>query len=168
MKQTVYILFLLLLFACTTNEDEKTDNATNHPTPGDSSDRSSVSGYTKSDAIWVYRFDSTLNDFKPVKLRAVLPDTLTAGMICSILNASWPEVQAKIIRMSKDTIYISIPESNYLTQQMGSSGAQAYMVAATFSFTELKGIKYVTFDFEEGDHAIPGVYNRTSWDMQLQ
>ncbi len=34
------------------------------------------------------------------------------------------------------------------------------MISTTFSFTELKGIKFVSFNFEEGDHGVSGVYNR--------
>jgi hypothetical protein len=47
-----------------------------------------------------------------------------------------------------------------ITQQMGTSGADDYMTTTTFTLTELKGIKYVNFDFEEGDHAVPGTYSR--------
>jgi len=47
---------------------------------------------------------------------------------------------------------------------MGSAGAESFMVSTVYSFTEIKGIKYVSLDFEFGDHANPGVYNRNSWD----
>jgi hypothetical protein len=168
MKQVTQLFLLILFFACNTQDNENTVDKNTQNTTVDTSGNATSSGKTQSDAIWVYRFDSILNDYKPVKLRAVLPDTLTAGMICSILNATWPDVQAKVIKTSKDTIFIAIPQSDYLTQQMGSTGAQEYMVTATFSFTELKGIKYVSFDFAEGDHAVPGVYDRSTWDMRLQ
>jgi hypothetical protein len=49
---------------------------------------------------------------------------------------------------------------------MGSAGAESFMITTTYSFTELKGINYVSFDFEEGDHAMPGVYNRNSWAIK--
>ena len=55
-----------------------------------------------------------------------------------------------------------IPHSEMLTERIGSTGAEIYMASATRSLTELKGIKYVNYDFEEGDHATPGVYNRNS------
>jgi len=47
---------------------------------------------------------------------------------------------------------------------MGSAGAESFMVSTVYSFTEIVGIKNVSIDFEAGDHASPGVYNRNSWD----
>lgn len=47
---------------------------------------------------------------------------------------------------------------------MGSAGAESFMISTTFSLTELKGVNYVSYDFEEGDPSRPGVYNRNSWD----
>jgi hypothetical protein len=43
---------------------------------------------------------------------------------------------------------------------MGTTGARAFLSVATYTLTELKGIHYVDFDFIEGDHAVPGTYNR--------
>jgi len=37
------------------------------------------------------------------------------------------------------------------------------MATATYTLTEAKGINYVDFDFEEGDHAVPGTYSRESF-----
>jgi len=85
-------------------------------------------------------------------------------MMEKIINKTWPRVQIKYIKTSHDTAFISIPESEVLTQQMGSAGAESFMVSTVYSFTEIKGIKYVSLDFEFGDHANPGVYNRNSWD----
>ena len=48
----------------------------------------------------------------------------------------------------------------YTSQQMGTTGADEYMSVITFTLTELKGVRYVNLDFEEGDHASPGTYNR--------
>lgn len=59
---------------------------------------------------------------------------------------------------------VEIQWFNPLTQQMGSAGAESFMISTSFSLTELEGINNVSFDFEEGDHARPGVYNRNSWD----
>ena len=44
--------------------------------------------------------------------------------------------------------------------QRGTTGADDYMSTTTFTLTELKNIKYVNYDFEEGDHAMPGTYSR--------
>jgi hypothetical protein len=70
------------------------------------------------------------------------------------------QVTLEYVKTSNDTVYVKIPDSAYLTQQMGTLGSHAYMATATYTLTEAKGINYVNFDFEEGDHAAPGAYKR--------
>jgi hypothetical protein len=38
------------------------------------------------------------------------------------------------------------------------------MAIATYTLTEMAGIKYVHYDFEEGDHAEPGTYSRANFN----
>ncbi len=168
MKYIIPFSLLIILVACHNTEKPLTPDKNSTAKSSDSSSKDSSSVRHYSDAIWTYKFDSTIQDYKPFKNRAVLRDTLTAQMICSILNHTWPDIQVLVLKTSYDTLFLSIPQSNYLTQQMGTTGAMEYMVTATYSFTELNGIKYVSFDFDEGDHAVPGVYDRTSWDLKLQ
>lgn len=122
--------------------------------------------YQPTDALWEYQLDSATNDFKPVKLREVVADSLTAQQVEAIVNNTWPNVQIEYLETSGDTVYIEIPESMVLTQQMGTAGAKQFLVSTTYSFTELSGVQYVAFDFVEGDHAMPGVYNRKSWESE--
>ena len=158
-KKILLILsFILFLFGC---KDSATENDIERPEPA-KIDTGNVALQEETKAIWKYEFDSTLNDYKPVQQRSV-SSPLTPQMIEQIVNKTWPQVQVKYIRTSHDTVYVSIPDSHVLTQQMGSTGALEFMVSTTFTFTELKGIQFVSFDFEEGDHAAPGVYDRTSW-----
>ncbi|WP_257658179.1 hypothetical protein [Parapedobacter lycopersici] len=82
-------------------------------------------------------------------------DTLTRR-----LALAYPEIQLRMDRVSNDTAYVRIADAEYLTQQMGSSGATMYLLEATYAYTELPGIRVVHFDFREGDHAIPGAYTR--------
>lgn len=59
--------------------------------------------------------------------------------------------------------HIEIINAEYLTQRMGTSGAQNYLAATTFSLTETPGVRAVDFNFPSGDHAAPGVYTRESF-----
>jgi len=59
--------------------------------------------------------------------------------------------------------HIEIINAEYLTQRMGTSGAQNYLAATTFSLTETPGVRAVDFVFPPGDHAAPGVYTRESF-----
>lgn len=119
-----------------------------------------------SGPIWVYDFDESINDFKLIKFRDVAPDILTAPGIEEIINRTWPKIQIKYVSIAHDTILISIPESEVFTQQMGTAGARQFMISTTYSFTELPSVNYVKYEFEIGDHATPGVYQRGSWGVK--
>jgi hypothetical protein len=59
--------------------------------------------------------------------------------------------------------HVEIIDAEYLTQRMGTSGAQNYLAATTYSLTEMPGVRGVDFIFSVGDHAAPGVYTRESF-----
>jgi hypothetical protein len=115
-------------------------------------------------ALYSYTFNEELETYEINRLRPFDNDTLTGEGLEKIINKTWPQVQIKYNGSSNDTAFVSIPDSQVLTQQIGSAGAESFMVTTTWSFTELNGIKHVAYDFEVGDHATPGVYNRNSWE----
>jgi hypothetical protein len=88
------------------------------------------------------------------------PDTLTPAAVIAYLNSINANVQLQEIRTSNDTLYVKIPQAMYLTQQMGSSGPVLFFAEAVYNLTEIPGIRYVNFDFEEGDHASPSTISR--------
>lgn len=59
-----------------------------------------------------------------------------------------------------DTAHVKVTDHRQLTQEMGTTGATAYIQAITYTLTSLPGVEYVDFDFEAGDHAMPGKYSR--------
>lgn len=158
------ILFgmILLIFGCNTaqRDDRTTDDEILEPVV----DSESSVVNESLEAIWAYDYNTESEEFEVKQMRSVDKETLTGETVEKIINKSWPGVQIIFTGVSNDTAFVSIPDSKVLTQQMGSAGAESFMVSTTFSFTELKGISCVSFDFEEGDHGIPGVYNRKSWD----
>lgn len=154
-------LILLIIGCNTTQQKDKTTDDTDEKSEI-RSESSSV--YDPTEAIWGYDYNQQTEEFEVNQLRMVDTDALTGETLEKIVNKTWPRVQIKFIRTSNDTAFITIPSSEVLTQQMGTAGAEAFMISTTFSFTELKGINHLSFDFEEGDHAAPGVYNRNSWD----
>jgi hypothetical protein len=68
--------------------------------------------------------------------------------------------KVKLLYVKKNIASVEVINAGYLTQRMGSSGAQAYIASVTFTLTENPQIKKVNFIFEEGDHAMPGTYSR--------
>lgn len=90
--------------------------------------------------------------------------SLTLDALTLALRTNYPEIGLEVDRISNDTLFVRIADASYLTQQMGSSGAQVYIMETTYAYTELPNIDVVHFDFAEGDHAIPGDYTRHSFN----
>ena len=90
-------------------------------------------------------------------------DSLSPAKLIQKLNNLYPEILLRFIKISNDSIFVAINKSNYLTRQMGSSGAEAYLAEVTYNLTELKDINFVDIRFIEGDHASPGTYSRTDF-----
>lgn len=111
-------------------------------------------------------WEATLNDSGRLEVKRSeqpRPDSLSPEAFTIFLNKRYPNVQLQLIKTSGDTLYMSIPEPTYLTQQMGSSGPQIYFADVVYNLTDIPGIRYVNFDFEAGDHAAPAVLNRNSF-----
>ncbi|SEL62004.1 hypothetical protein [Parapedobacter koreensis] len=90
---------------------------------------------------------------------------LTIEALTQALITNYPEITITANNVSNDTLYLQVADAQYLTQQMGSSGAQMYLLEATYAYTELPNINAVNFSFEEGDHAMPGTYTRTYFEQ---
>jgi spore germination protein GerM len=69
-----------------------------------------------------------------------------------------PKLKLKDIK--ENVVNVEVINHEYLTQRMGSTGADEYLAVATFTLTENDHIKSVNFIFEVGDHASPGLYSR--------
>jgi hypothetical protein len=70
----------------------------------------------------------------------------------------------KLLRVSADTVYLRVINDFYLTQSMGTAGAEEYITRSATSLLEINGIHYVDFDFKMGDHAYPGTYSVAGYD----
>jgi hypothetical protein len=91
-----------------------------------------------------------------------MPDA-TVVLIISELNQRYekdrlPKLSLK--KMANATAIIGVDDGDILTLQMGTHGATSYIQSAFFSITSVSGIDCVLFEFQEGDHAIPGKYCR--------
>ena len=114
--------------------------------------------------LWVSVYDTSKNQFYLKQQRTINTDTLTTASLISDLNAAWENIKLVFVKTSNDTIYVAIPDSKFLGQQMGSAGAQAYMASTTYNLTELKGIRYVNYDMPSGDHISAGIYSRKDFE----
>ena len=152
MKRIILVAGLVsLLYACGSN---KTDQ------PEITNDSTDIS----------YSWEATLNDstgrLEVVKREGLTPDSLSAQSVIDFLNKKNQFVQIQYSKTSGDTLFVRIPEATYLTQQMGSSGPTVFFAETVYNLTEIPGIHFVNFDFEEGDHASPGVFDRDTFKDQ--
>lgn len=118
----------------------------------------------ESKLIWITDYDTLSGDFFLKQQRTINADSLTAGRVIASINAAWEDIVLVFEKLSNDTLYVSIPDSEFLTQRMGSAGADGYLASTTYNLTEVKGIKFVNYSFEEGDHLSPGVFNREDFE----
>jgi len=76
------------------------------------------------------------------------------------LNNQYENILLEKVSIKNDTILLKINDSEYLTNQIGSSGAAQYISQAVINLTSVPGIKYVLIAFKEGNHASPGLWSR--------
>jgi hypothetical protein len=100
-------------------------------------------------------------DEKPLPYKSIpnaTPDRLVGELNTMFKRSQLPRVLLMAIK--GHTARVRISDERQLTQQMGSAGATGYIQVVTYTLTSLPGIENVDFDFQEGDHAVPGRYSR--------
>ena len=165
MKFELFIVFVILTLLLSCNSgSEKNVNPDVEIEDTVFESASTASGdsalYIKNKSL-LWQVDS--KGFKLQKPKVSGIDTMSAKNIIQLINTNYDSIHLDYVKTSHDTIYVHIPHSEMLTQRIGSTGAEIYMASATWSLTELKGVKYVNYDFREGDHASPGVYSRNNF-----
>jgi hypothetical protein len=164
MRTNLTILLLLIILSCNNHDtDNEAVNADSSFIEQDSVSPSNEDPIPFKNLVWVSVFDSAKRDIELTQQRMVNPDTLTAAKLINEINVAWDGIKLEFRKISNDTLYVAIPESSVLTQQMGSSGAFSYISSTTFTLTELKHIKFVNYDFVEGDHLSPGTMKRSDF-----
>ena len=115
--------------------------------------------------FWRSDFDSN-GHLKMVKIRPISTGSLNYKSIIKFLNGNnSPKDKNYLIfkKIRHDTLHLKIKNTTSLTQEMGTAGAMLYLAEITYNLTELKNIRYINMDFEEGDNATPGTYTRNSF-----
>ncbi len=164
-KIFIGIVISIALLSCHSQDDTKTSTPevvtedTVYDSPTTPSNDSVL--YVKNQSL-LWHVDDT-KGFKLVKPKVEGIDSMSAINVIGLINNNFDSVHIDYVKTSHDTIYVHIPHSEMLTERMGSTGAENFMASATFSLTNAKSIKYVNFDFVEGDHAAPGVYSRDNF-----
>lgn len=159
MKKILFLTFIVVhLFSCNSGKSDKVATFSDTLT----SKIDTVAVEKNLHYFWSADLDQK-NGLVMKKVSPLNPDSLNAESIINHLNEIYPEIKVTYLKKSNDSIYVRIGDSKYLTNQMGSSGADAYLAELTYNLTELVNTNYVNVRFREGDHAAPGTYARTDF-----
>ncbi len=154
MKQFLILIFVsLLITSCGNNKADQ---------PATDNDTATVT----INYIWQATLNDTSGKLEMKKVETTNLDSLSPASIVTFINTSDSSVHLDLIKTSNDTVYIKIPDATFLTQRMGSTGSTMYLAGVVYNLTELPGIRFINFDFEEGDHAQPGTLSRDSFNDQ--
>ncbi len=160
MKKYTWIAMFTVLLSCNQKKNNEANVETDTTIVFHNSDTTSVK--TDTHYFWGSSWD-TEKGLVMIKTLPLNKDSLTVPLIIGKLNKMYPEIQLRYLKTSEDSVVIYIDRSSYLTQSMGSSGAQEYLAIVTFNLTEIPGINFVNLNFKAGDHASPGTYSRTDF-----
>lgn len=159
--KNIYIIIVATVFvSCNTKKSEEPVSKIDTAGFVIHSDASDIK--TDSHYFWSADLDPK-KGLVMIRTKPLPDDSLKAPNIIQMLNDQYPEIQLRFSKVSNDSIFVKINKSNYLTQQIGSSGAEAYLAEVTYNLTELKDIHFVDISFKAGDHASPATYTRTDF-----
>jgi hypothetical protein len=121
-----------------------------------------------SEYYWKAVYDTIAN--KEYLIRGKMLDSIskTHNELIGILNLRKPICKIDYIGLDGDTIRIKILEDEYLSEQMGTSGAENYIGETIYTLTENDSIKYVRIEMNYGSHANPGLYSRNDYKNLLR
>ncbi len=161
-KTTLYILALFALTAC--NSDTKDAGS-------ESNEQSVTQPKTAQpaqlfDVPWAAVLDSSSQKITMIKTKEVKEEDLNVANVTESLNRKYPDIFLSDPTQKNDTVFVKIKDSDYLTQGLGTMGAEIYLAESTYSFTQIPGVGYVTYDFKLGDHASPGTFTRENFKFK--
>ncbi len=139
------IVAIVLITACKCNNDQQ------EPTAEDSI-------LVIPDTLLVYDVNTDTRTWK--KFTEVPDSAFTAIRIVNGLNQKYPEVQLQLIKQSNDTLYVIVPNNEFLGERMGNAGAVSWFSDAVLNLTGVPGVTYVNIQMEKRSHALPGVFTK--------
>src|SRR5690554_4155100 len=150
----------MLLNGCMTESTENNELADSLNTQ----DNQVVDSSTSTSLPYEVNYNEETGRFSIVENQETNTVPQTGEMLILALKNKYPEIELRLGDKRNDTLDVYIDNAFYLTQSIGTAGANAYMAEATFAFTSLDSIKTVNFIFEAGDHAIPRTYKRSDFE----
>ena len=164
MKLLKFILPILLFASCNSNNDEAKINDVDSSGIADTvftpiKDPGKVYEVVGPEGYYVWDVNVEKKTLKknPAIVTADI-DSIIIG-----LNSQYENILLEKVALRKDTLHLKISNSEYLTNQMGSSGPNQYIAQAVINLVSVPGVKYVHIDYKEGSHAAPGTWSRKNF-----
>ena len=160
-KHFTVVVFLSFFFACNSNDKKKEETTPVKPADTISASKSGDTAKTIVNSSMIWTVETGKEETEKLQgPENVQLDTLSSAKLVNLINKNFPDIRLNFLKISNDTIYVKIPDSKRLTEEIGNTGAENYLASTTFTLTELKNIRYVNIAMKPGDHAEPGVYTR--------
>lgn len=161
-KLTAFLLLIPVLWISCTN-DRKSDKQAETEKAIEPKETASAESEKLLVLPWTAVYNPQTQQLELKHNEASNAGNLTIQDMIDAINLKYPETKLYKTSQQNDTLSVTINDASFLTQQSGTTGAEAYLAEATFALTELQGIKAVNFHFQEGDHAAPKTYTRESF-----
>lgn len=152
MRYLTTLLFLAVMISC--NNDASTSVKEN--------DSSQIQKWFDTDTLLVW--DCSAEDHTKKRIFHPSDSITSAQALVNGVNKTYAEVKLTFDHISNDTMYVTIPKANWLTDQAGNTGAEQYLAFAALNLLEMKGVNHINFLFEGGAHARPSTYTDLDFD----
>ena len=162
MKNLLFLfLITIILFSCGSNDSkEEVVYKTERDTALVAANPDTSVKIINNKLFWSVQANAQNEKRELKKPSTVAINTFAPQQLVDSLNNIFADMQLIYKKIGHDTLYISMPKSTRLTNNIGDTGAENYLATVVYNLTELPGIKYVNLDIAPGNHAEPGVYSR--------
>ena len=165
------ILITFFLFSCQTNSIKSDHVAMDNvkqpflqDTTVTTEDYNALTSSRALPYVWIVDTDKktkTKNpDFKE--------EYLNVDTLIYVLNQVHPGIILNKLKISRDTLFTEIIDSEYLGERIGSSGAYAYIADVIINLTSVKNINFVKIEFEDGSHISPGTWSKKEFSDYVE
>lgn len=156
------VILSFLFFACNNSSTERNSvhkDTTRQVTDQDSSAKAGIADLAKSAGTILYVWSVDFENKTKTKNPKFKSDYLSIDTLIKGLNELYPNIRLDKVKISNDTLFTKILDSEYLGERIGTSGAALYIAEAVINLTSIDKIKYVKIEFDEGSHASPGIWS---------
>ena len=149
------LLFPLTLWSCMGDSESSSTSTDSIANTSDAVVEPKVSSVT-------WKYDAEADSM----VQLAVPDRLSIDQVLADLNKQYQSMQLDLVKTSGDTVFVKMNDVTLLSQ-MGSSGNYGVLAEIVYSLTEVRPFQFVHLDFEELDHATPGLYDRERFNNKL-